>query len=45
MILVDGKEGKVIDINLKYITLETNDIKILVPNSVCAAKSVEVKKS
>ena len=27
------------------ITLETDDMKILVPNSVCAAKSVEVKKS
>ena len=45
IIIVDGKEGKVIDINLRYITLETNEMKILVPNSVCAAKSVEVKKS
>tara|TARA_B100000959_G_C14493213_1_gene424083 strand:+ start:30 stop:524 length:495 start_codon:yes stop_codon:yes gene_type:complete len=43
-IIVDGKEGKVIDINLRYITLETEDMKILVPNSVCASKSVEVKK-
>jgi len=45
IIIVDGKEGKVIDINLRYITLETDEMKILVPNSVCAAKSVEVKKS
>ena len=45
IILVDGKEGKVIDINLRYITLETEEMKVLVPNSVCASKSVEVKKS
>ena len=44
-IAVDGKEGKVIDINLRYVTLEGENSKMLVPNSLLVSKSLEVKKN
>ena len=42
-IKVDGKEGEVVDINLRYITLNGEDSKMLVPNSLLVSKSLEVK--
>ena len=42
-IKVDGKEGEVVDINLRYITLNGQDSKMLVPNSLLVSKSLEVK--
>tara|TARA_B100001029_G_C14938167_1_gene381645 strand:+ start:66 stop:572 length:507 start_codon:yes stop_codon:yes gene_type:complete len=44
-ISVDGKEGKVVDINLRYVTLENEDLKMLVPNSLLVSKSLEIKKT
>jgi len=44
-IAVDGKEGKVIDINLRYVTLEGDSSKMLVPNSLLVSKSLEVQKN
>ena len=41
-IKVDGKEGEVSDINLRYITLNGDDSKMLVPNSLLVSKSLEV---
>ena len=41
-IIVDGKQGKVEDINLRYVTLIADDVKILVPNSLSVSKTVEV---
>ena len=41
-IVVDGKEGEVIDINLRYVTLKNDESKILIPNSLSVSKSVEV---
>ena len=41
---VEGKTGKVIDINLRYVTIETEDQKILVPNSISVSKVISVKK-
>ena len=41
-IIVDGKEGRVIDINLRYVTLENEESQILIPNSLSVSKSVEV---
>ena len=41
-IKVDGKEGEVSDINLRYITLNGEDSKMLVPNSLLVSKSLEV---
>ena len=43
-IKVDGKEGKVVDINLRYVTLLNDESKVLVPNSLSVSKSLEVKK-
>ena len=43
-ILVDGREGKVVDINLRYVTLESENSQILVPNSLSVSKSIEVNK-
>ena len=43
-IVVDGKKGKVIDINLRYVTLESEGLQILVPNSLSVSKSIEVNK-
>ena len=42
-IKVDGKEGEVVDINLRYITLNGEETKMLVPNSLLVSKSLEVK--
>ena len=39
-IAVDGKEGKVIDINLRYVTLEGDNSKMLIPNSLLVSKSL-----
>ena len=44
-IAVDGKEGKVIDINLRYVTLESENSKMLVPNSLLVSKSLEVHRN
>ena len=41
---VEGKSGKVIDINLRYVTIESEDQKILVPNSISVSKIISVKK-
>ena len=41
---VDGKIGKVVDINLRYVTLVNEESQILVPNSLSVSKSLEVKK-
>jgi len=41
---VEGKTGKVIDINLRYVTIESEDQKILVPNSISVSKIIAVKK-
>ena len=41
---VDGKTGKVVDINLRYVTLVNDESQILVPNSLSVSKSLEVKK-
>ena len=42
-IKVDNKEGSVVDINLRYVTLSSDKLKILVPNSLLLSKSLEVK--
>ena len=44
-IAVDGKEGKVIDINLRYVTLEGDNSKMLIPNSLLVSKSLEVQRN
>lgn len=44
-ISVDGKEGKVVDINLRYVTLENENLKMLVPNSLLVSESLEIKKT
>ena len=44
-IAVDGKGGKVIDINLRYVTLEGENSKMLIPNSLLVSKSLEVHKN
>ena len=41
---VEGKTGKVIDINLRYVTIEAEDQKVLVPNSISVSKVISVKK-
>tara|TARA_Y100000994_G_scaffold6461_1_gene5858 strand:- start:2423 stop:2917 length:495 start_codon:yes stop_codon:yes gene_type:complete len=41
---IEKKIGKVIDINLRYVTLETDTENILVPNSLCVSKVVVVNK-
>ena len=43
IIEVDGKKGKVVDINLRYVTLEEEEIKMLIPNSLLVSKSLEVQ--
>ena len=44
IIEVDGKVGKVVDINLRYVTIETDKNKALVPNSISVSKVVLVHK-
>ena len=41
---IEKQVGKVIDINLRYVTIESEDKKVLVPNSICVSKVVVVKK-
>ena len=41
---VEGKTGKVIDINLRYVTIEAEDQKVLVPNSISVSKVISIKK-
>ena len=41
---VEGKTGKVIDINLRYVTIESENNKILVPNSISVSKVIAVKR-
>ena len=41
---VEGKTGKVIDINLRYVTIEAEDQKVLVPNSISVSKVISVRK-
>ena len=41
---VEGKTGKVIDINLRYVTIEAEDQKVLIPNSISVSKVIFVKK-
>ena len=40
---VEGKTGKVIDINLRYVTIETENQKVLIPNSISVSKVIAVK--
>ena len=44
IISVDGKEGKVVDINLRYVTLENENLRMLIPNSLLVSKSLEIKR-
>ncbi len=41
---IEKKIGKVVDINLRYVTLESDTGNVLVPNSICASKVVVVNK-
>ena len=41
---VEGKMGEVIDINLRYVTIEAEKQKILVPNSISVSKVISVEK-
>ena len=41
---VEGKTGKVININLRYVTIEAEEQKVLVPNSISVSKVISVKK-
>jgi len=41
---VEGKAGKVIDINLRYVTIESEDKKVLIPNSISVSKVIAVIK-
>ena len=41
---VEKKTGKVIDINLRYVTIETENQKVLIPNSISVSKVIAVKK-
>ena len=45
IILVDGKEGEVVDVNLRYVTLKGEKSRMLVPNSLLVSKSLEVKEA
>jgi len=40
---IEKQTGKVIDINLRYVTIEGEDGNILIPNSICVSKVVIVK--
>ena len=39
---VEGKTGKVVDINLRYVTIESEDKKVLIPNSISVSKVIAV---
>ena len=40
---VEGKTGKVIDINLRYVTIMSEEQKVLIPNSISVSKVIAVK--
>ena len=44
IVKIESNVGKVVDINLRYVTLETDTENILVPNSLCVSKTVVVNK-
>lgn len=44
LIQVEGKEGKVVNINLRYVTIESDSENILIPNSISVSKIVSVNK-
>ena len=44
IIEVEGKTGKVIEINLRYVTIEAEDQKVLIPNSISVSKVISVMK-
>ena len=44
LIHVEGKEGKVTNINLRYVTIESENERILIPNSISVSKIVSVNK-
>ena len=44
IIEVEGKKSKVIDINLRYVTIESENQNILVPNSISVSKIIVVEK-
>ena len=41
---VEGKTGKVIDINLRYVTIKTENQKVLIPNSISVSKVIAVEQ-
>ena len=41
---VEGKAGKVININLRYVTIEAENQKVLIPNSISVSKVIAVKR-
>ena len=41
---VEGKTGKVININLRYVTIEAENQKVLIPNSISVSKIIAVKR-
>ena len=41
---VEGKSGKVVDINLRYVTIESENQKVLVPNSISVSKVIAVMR-
>ena len=43
IIEVEGKTGKVIDINLRYVTIIAEEQKVLIPNSISVSKVIAVK--
>ena len=43
IIEVEGKTGKVIDINLRYVTIMSEEQKVLIPNSISVSKVIAVK--
>ena len=43
-ITVEGEEGRVVDINLRYVTIESDTKRILIPNSISISKIIAVNK-
>ena len=41
---VEGKTGKVVDINLRYVTIEAEIQKVLIPNSISVSKVIAVER-
>ena len=41
---VEGKTGKVINIIIRYVTIEAENQKILIPNSISVSKVIAVKR-